>query len=154
MWRLCLSCGEEKALQTLPISFLVPPPHTQRLQIHAGQLLTEDVTRFLPGLVDTSYKLATDHRREAGATITKTTPFCAASAVSLLWDASAVSNHTPASQPCLAILFPTATDLVLIKALNWEQRQLPDVPHHRGSTNDSSPPSEQLLCGERQGEDY
>lgn len=67
MWWLCLSCEEEKALQGLPISFLVLAPHTQRFQIQAGQLLIEDITWFLPGLVNTSHKLVLDHRREARA---------------------------------------------------------------------------------------
>lgn len=63
------------------ISFLVPPPHTQRFQIQAGQLLIEDVTWFLPGLADTSYELVMDHKTEAGAKGSMTTPFCVASAV-------------------------------------------------------------------------
>lgn len=79
MWRLCLSCGEEKALQGLPISFLDFPPHTQRFCIQAGQLLTEDVTWCLPGHISASYKLVMDHRWEAGAKVTITNPSCAAS---------------------------------------------------------------------------
>lgn len=59
----------EKSPSSAARSFLVPPSHTQRFQIQAGQLLVEDVTCFFPGLVDASYKPVMDRRREAGANV-------------------------------------------------------------------------------------
>lgn len=59
----------EKSPSSAACSFLVPPPHTQRFQTQAGQLLVEDVTQFVPGLVDTSYKPVTVRRNKAGANV-------------------------------------------------------------------------------------
>lgn len=57
-------------------------PRLSYTQIQAGELLTEDVTWFVPGLANTFCKILMDLGREAGAEVKIMIPFCAASVIS------------------------------------------------------------------------